>query len=285
MSIKSNDKLKANANFNSNSFKPPPKKASLPVTIYDFNGSITQYGHLFDLFIDKTTMILLCIDATNYSYTSETQANLDKTEKFEKYLAKLLDSIFFKMSKNSSFFILPLLTKSDKIPKGDVASGQNLIRAITQRVENFIKNHLASRLSDIDKELKKIEQLSHISASQSDRLKQLVQNHSNLTPDLYKKCLTCSSLKMQGIGILSKTIKEIVLGNKKHFPNVNEKVPVFWSEVENYTLRVLGEMPVTKIVNDKLKIVTHHGNPNTTMLCVDFEQYKEKVVILIFYNI
>ena len=282
MSVKSNEKAKVNANFVSNSFRTNtssvPKKTSLPVTIYDFNGSITQYGHLFDLFFDKTSLIILCIDCTNYSISTETQVNSDKTEKYEKYLAKLLDLIFFKMSKNTSYFIIPLLTKCDKIPKSEIGSTQNPTRTITARVENFIKNHLTNRLNEIQIELKKIEQLSHISASQSDRLKQLVQNQSNINPEIYKKCLTCSSLKMTGIGILSRTIKELVFNNKKHFPNVNEKVPTFWSEVENYTLRVMGELPVTKFVNERLKIITHNGNPNNTMLYVDYNHYKDKIV-------
>ncbi len=283
LSVKSTEKAKVNINFVSNSFKTNtsniPKKTSLPVTIYDFNGSINQYGHLFELFVDKTSIILLCIDCTNYSFSNETtQASLDKTEKFEKYLGKLLDLIFFKMSKNTSFFLLPILTKCDKIPKGEIGSTQNPTRVITSRVENFIKTHLTNRLNDIQIELKKIEQLSHISASQSDRLKQLVQTQSNINPEIFKKCLTCSSLKMTGIGIISRTLKELVLSNKKQFPNVNEKVPTFWGEVENYTLRILAEVPMTKFVNDKLKIMVHHGKPNNSMLYVDYNQYKDKVV-------
>ena len=255
-----------------------PKKTSLPVTIYDFNGSISQYGHLFDLFIDKTALILLCIDSTNYCGSSESQSTQETTERFENYLTNLLDLIFLKMSKHTSFCILPLLTKCDKIPKGDITSGQTPTRTIAARVESFIRNHLNARLNDIQIELKKIEQLSHISASQSDRLKHLVQTQSNLNPEIYKKCLTSSSLKMQGIGVLTRTIKEVVLGDKKHFPNVNEKVPAFWTEVENYAVRVLGEIPSTKLVNEKLKIVTRYGLPSMSMLCVDYDEYKEKIV-------
>lgn len=290
------EETNAFSNTNLSVIPPGTKKTCLPVSIYDFNGNIEQYGHLFDLFIDKSALFIICVDCTNYSFNEKqlSEGGFEKTDKFEDYLGSLLDLLFLKMSKNTSFYLLPVLTKIDKIPKSSqsyarlyeedpnnpVKANQTQIitKLIAKKVENFIRNHLNSRLNDIKTELKKIEQLPHISASQSDRLKQLIQTQTNLNPEIYKKCLTVSSTKMEGVRLLTRSIKEIATSNKKYFPDINKKVPAFWTEVEKYACNVLGEMPTTKFINDRIRIVSSSNQASMSMLCVDYEEYKEKIV-------
>lgn len=83
---------------------------------------------------------------------------------------------------------------------------------------------------------------------------------------------------MDGIALLSSTIKEIVYNNKKYFFDVNKKVPAFWTEVQNYACNTLSEMPTTKYVDDRIKIITSSNEPNLSMLCVDYDYYKHKIV-------
>lgn len=243
--------------------EPPPipilviKKQILPVTIYDFNGSLAQYAHLVDTFLDKNALIIVCVDCSRPD-----DSNLND----------LLDILTLKLSKTTSFKILPVLTKCDLIPNA------GLIRQACERVESLIDENLCIKLSEIRAELKKIENLSQINASQSDRLKHLAQTQSNLNPDVYGRCMPVGSVKMQGIVELASVIREIVFTptmSKKTttFADVNKKVPVFWTEVENYACNQLSEMPSTKTLSENGKF--KWTQPQTmNMFCVEFNELK-----------
>lgn len=238
------------------------KKQILPVTIYDFNGSLAQYAHLFDIFLDKTALIILCIDGSKIDHSTS-------------YLSDLLDFIFLKLSKVTSFTILPVLTKSDMISASSNQTAEVEVRQRCRRVEEMIAAHLRTRLDEIRAELKKIESLSQINTSQSDRLKQLAQTQANLNPDVYKSCIPVSSMKMFGFEQLDDVIKEIVFrsSRKKIFADVNKKVPVFWTEVENFACNKLAELPSTKNISESGKI--KWSQPQTmNIFCIDYNEYK-----------
>lgn len=248
------------------------KKQILPVTIYDFNGSLAQYAHLFDIFLDKTALIILCIDGS-------------KIDQSTSYLSDLLDFVFLKLSKITSFTILPVLTKTDMISASSNQTAEVEVRQRCRRVEEMIAAHLRTRLDEIRAELKKIESLSQINTSQSDRLKQLAQTQANLNPDVYKSCIPVSSMKMFGFEQLDDVIKEIVFrssSRKKIFADVNKKVPVFWTEVENFACNKLAELPSTKNISESGKI--KWSQPQTmNIFCIDYNEYKVNKYIRIYF--
>lgn len=148
--------------------------------------------------------------------------------------------IILKINKTTNYYLMPVLTKSDKILKPLVPKlneenlnfNKQIVQSATNKVNEFITNHISSRLADIKSELKKIESLTKINASQSERLKNLVQIQANLQPQIHKHWHVISSVRMDGIELLSKDIQTLVSSDKKTFPFVNEKVPTFWTEVE-----------------------------------------------------
>lgn len=285
--IKTIEELNAFSNSKLNKTMPQQlaetKKQILPITIYDFNGSLSQYGHLMEFFLDKNALIIICIDSTSFNlHEEDNNDNINKADEIEKNLSDLLDLIFMRMSKTTSFMILPVLTKCDHMGGG---SQSVLTKLMCQKIEDFMHTYLRTKLEQIKVELKKIESLAHITASQSDKLKQLAQAQTNLNPDIYKQCLPVCSVKMLGIEALAVAIKDIVLGgggvSKKYFPDVNKKVPVFWTEVENYACNKIAEMSNTWLLgeggnNNKQQRTSSNQQQQQSikMFCVDYEEYK-----------
>ena len=250
----------------------PIYKSAMQCTIYDFNGSLKQFGHLIGNFVDKSALIIICIDATHLAQNTD-EASIELN------LKKYLDIILFKMAKNISFYILPVLTKLDKLFKVKIEDLKSnvILKSITAKVETWLKSHISSRLEDIRSELKKIEQLSEKSSHELDRLKNLAQIQANITPHLHN-CLGISSLKMLGVNELNSTVKEIVCDNQKYFPEVNRKIPTFWIEVEKYVCNDLCEIPTTKYVEEGIEIINNPDNPSLSMLFIDYNYYKVKTI-------
>lgn len=235
------------------------KKNVMPITIYDFNGSLNQFGHLSNLYLDKKALVIFCFDST---------VLINSQDRFVIRLNDFLDHLFLKMSKNSSFSIIPILTKIDECP----AESRH---ALCELVDQLINQHLDKRLKQIKDDLKEIEKLPQINASQSDRLKQLAQTQGNLNPDLYQNCLPISSLKMEGIPQINKIIKQFVYNNKKTFGTVNQKIPSFWLEIEKFATNSLSENPHLKYYDDKIKIISSNS---ISILCIDYVEYRSKIV-------
>lgn len=375
---KSNDmSLCSNLNPLSTTMTPPSpeKKAWMNINIFDINGSLKQYGHLVDMFIDKSALLILCIDSTKFLSsepdnirptdsqksltTSSTFNDLVDCHEAESNLKAWLDIILLKCSKNIFYYVLPVLTKCDKLNKfskknsaasnigDDLEKDENELTAtsyksnirissaasflssnlnninnlssanltststhkfVLNKVENIILNHINERLEDIKFELKKIESLAEISTSQSDRLKQLVQTRTSLNPDIAKRIMCVSSIKMDGISSLTSKIREIVYNNARLFPDVNKKVPSFWIDIENYSCNTLSSMSYSKVseddsqsqnrkINVNNQITAQMGagtcagslsasssssnslnQQNLTMLFVNYKDYKEKLV-------
>lgn len=258
-----------------------PKLSRLPVHVYDFNGSISQFTHLLHLFLDKTALILICIDSSCINLNEETNEDVSKTiqANWKVYLKELLDLMILKMNKSSNYYIVPVLTKADKVLKPNsklneenLNFNKQIVQAAISKVEEVILNHINSRLKDIRDELKQIESLTNITACHSDRLKQLVQIQSSLMPQMHKQWHIVSSSKMEGIDLLSKDILNLVSNEKKYFPFVNEKVPTFWTEVEKYACNTMCNMYASKlqVANKAMKM--------RSMLCVDFEYFKDTII-------
>lgn len=182
----------------------------MPITIYDFNGSLAQFQHLTELFLDKNSLIVIVIDAANVQTDA---VDSDGTIKWSSYLKRLLDMISLKMTKNNTYILLPVLTKWDKVH--NPRNKPDIDHAVVKKVEQLLQSHLKSRLDDIKAELKLIELLPNISASQSDRLKHLVNTQNNLTPVIYSQFQRVSSTKNKGIDTLAQTIQDIILGRSK----------------------------------------------------------------------
>ena len=235
------------------------KKSVMPITIYDFNGNLDQFGHLSNLYLDKKALIIVCFDSTVLIKTQD---------QFKKRLNDELDHLFLKMCKNSPFSIIPILTKVDECPTDSR-------RALCDLVDQLISQHLDKRVKQIKEDLREIEKLPQISACQSDRLKQLAQTQGNLNPDLYQNCLPVSSLKMEGIPQMNKIIKQFVYNNKKTFSTVNQKIPSFWLEIEKFATNSLSEMPLLKYYDDKIKIISQSS---ISILCIDYVEYRSKIV-------
>lgn len=164
-------------------------KTRMSMTIYDFNGSLDQFQHVIGTFLDNNALIVICVDASSVIAVEDLE--IYERPKWETHLKSLLDLITFKTSKTKSFYLLPVITKCDKVSDENKA-------CLESRVQNVIEAHLKSRLDDIRRELAVIELLPSISASQSDRLKNLVQIQNNLTPQIYKNFQIVSSVKMKG---------------------------------------------------------------------------------------
>lgn len=262
--------------------KKESKTSRLPVHIYDFNGSINQFTHLMHLFMDKTALIMVCVDASKINLL-EQDAETEQKEQanWKQYLKELIDLVILKMNKTTTFYLIPVLTKSDKILKlssklneENLLFNKQIIQTATSKVEQVITSHINSRLQDIRDELKKIESLTQITASHSDRLKQLVQIQANLQPQIHQQWHVVSSLKMDSIGLLSKDIQNLVTNDMKFFPTVNEKVPTFWIEVEKYACNTMSQMYASKaIVNKSLA-----NMKMMSMLCIDFEYFKDVII-------
>lgn len=284
------------------------KTRVMNVHIYDANGSLTNYAHILDLFLDKSSLIILCIDATKFACLNESSDELSM--ECERNLKGWLDLILLKMSKNISFHIIPVLTKCDKMNKKsslideidatsrvnsavtlnnsfETSSSASLtmttsvttskIAFLATKIESLIASHISDRLNDIRLELKKIESLGDISPSQSDRLKQLVQTRANLNPNVHKSVLCVSALKMDGIASLTDAIRSIVYNNPKQFVDVNKKVPTFWLDMEEFACNVLSTMSYRKLYNDDVDEESG-AESNLNALFLNYGYYKDRLV-------
>jgi Leucine-rich repeat (LRR) protein len=245
----------------------------MQVSIYDFNGSLNQFQHLTEMFLDKCALIVLAIDAPS---VQADELNSNGEIKWSSYLKRLLDMISLKTTKNNTYFLLPVLTKWDRVvnPRND----PEVDNSVVAKVERFFHAHLKSRLDDIREELRLIELLPNISASQSDRLKHLVNTQNNLTPTIYSQFQRVSSTRSKNIDKLAQTIQDIVLGDQKRFPSINTKVPTFWTEVERFCTTVLSALPKTKFVNNNLHISPSSIETQMSILLVEYDFYKKTIV-------
>lgn len=212
-----------------------------------------------DTFLDKNALIIICVDSSKLDDEDETN-----------YLNDLLDIIILKMSKTTSFCVLPVLTKCDIL-----LAQTNDVRVACERLKLQISVYMSKKLEEIRNELKKFENQSQINASHSDRLKQLAQTQSHLNNfDIFYKNslpLAVSSVKMLEIDQLADFIKEIVT-TKKAFADVNKKVPVFWVEVENYACNKLIDITTTTASQTTTLKWTQQQSIN--MLCIEYNEYK-----------
>jgi hypothetical protein len=277
---------------------------TMPMSVYDINGSLDQYGHLTYFFIDKTALIILCIDITTFDESMGSDV-----EKAEERLKLWLDMILFKMSKTCNFYLLPVATKCDlyisstrinssRKPSAkenkaklvlddsdlwyenvDVFTKNTKIKLknITDNILNKIHQHFDTRLGFVKTELEKIENLTKISASQSDRLKNLAALYTYCKPGIHQQIPIVSSVTMHGMQSFNEIIRSIVCNNEKFFPNVNKKIPTLWIEVEKYVFSRLNRIPMTRFADDSVRYSPSHSLSSISGLCIDFEEYKEKI--------
>lgn len=296
---------------NSKTIEPIETVTTMPMSIYDMNGSIEQFGHLANFFIDKSALILFCVDITTFD--ERFAGDIIKAEENLKYW---LDVIFFKMSKICNFYLLPVATKCDKyisstrssismlsdrlalkrssvislndklddnsslwIDNSNSFSKENKLRLknLTNSILEKIHKHFDSRLDYLKAELETIESQTKISASQSDRLKTLANLLNNTKPGIHSYMPIVSSLTMDGISQLNDVIKSIVCNNETYFPNVNKKVPSLWIEVEKFVFSKLNRTPMTRFADDSIR---QSANILTTLsgLCIEFDEFKDRIV-------
>ena len=274
-----------------------PKKTITPLHIYDFNGSWQNFGHLMNLFLSP--VVIICLDADLYRHLITIETGLMENEeksdnetklahelnmKTNKDLFNLLDLILFRISKNFSFYIIPVLTKCDLI------ENKEELDVLIRNVQKLIKLYIDRKLHEIGSEIKKLESLPKISSSLSDRIKILIQNKSNASSLSIQTLVAVSSIKMQGLEVLTNTIKDIVFNNSnKLFSEVNKKIPSFWLNISDFAVNKISQIPIIKYIDGNIKIVynTHsskdqeangHHNATMSILCVSFLEYRQKII-------
>jgi Leucine-rich repeat (LRR) protein len=289
---------------------------SMPVSIFDINGSPSQFGHLNYTFIDKTSLVILCVDVTTF----DKQLNSD-IETAEKNLKYWLDLIFFKMSRTCSMYVLPVCTKCDSFLKmhkklqdtwdlqqkeleqskidpiqlllkseeqrhqtdpdklaKKKAEIANQLKSVSKSILTTINNHFKARLNYVKTELDKIEGQTKISASESDRLKRFANVYNYSKPSVHTECITTSSANLEGIEYLNNTIRDIACNNDKYFPNVNKRIPSLWNEVENYMFSWLNHIKRKSNTNYDTMSIATYSLPSLSVLCMDYDEYKARIL-------
>jgi hypothetical protein len=252
-----------------------PDTVVCPVHIYDFNYHDERVCHLLNSFIDKHSVLLLCLDCQRLlELFSDSNEYASSNLEYKTQLFNLLDSLTLRMSKHVSYAILPVITKSDLIEETED------LNELLVKTRAMLDNYVNTKLTEISLEIKKIESLPKINASQSDRLKQLIQMRTFIEPYIYKTCLAVSSLKGDGIEELSGTVEAIIKENpKKNYQLIQNKVPTFWLEVEKYVASHLAELPSIKNENGNIRIINNSSHElDISILCFDANMYKEKLV-------
>ena len=256
----------------------------MPVNIYEFNGNLNQYNYLINYFLDNSGLIIICIDCTPFIPINN---NIDLNKSIN-YIKKIIDLIILKQNKNNFYYIIPVITKCDKINKinynidnNDTKFNKlNEINNIYLKIKNIINLHLNNKKNDIKNEINNIEKLSIITTSQTDRLKQFMQIENCILPEIHNQCLYISSIKMFGINKLIETIKNIVYTKNKYFNQINNKLPTFWSDVETFTITKLSKMSIIKLNQNNYELIIKDiiRNDGMSFICIDYDDFKKKII-------
>jgi hypothetical protein len=297
-----------NGSFTGNQNKEIHKSdlvTTMPISIFDINGSSDQFGHLYQFFMDRRALIMICIDITTFDESMG--SNIYKSEERLKYW---LDMILFKMSKTCSFYILPVVTKCDlymsnhkrkssKSPVKEANSkrvnnksplwfeigdtftktAQTKINSISSIILSKIRDHFVSRLEFVKSEIAKIVALSIIPHSLYARLLKLkeVQDALENFKGIHDHVAVISSLTMHGMHQLNQTVNSIICDNELYFPSVNKKIPTLWIEVEKYVQSRLNRIPATRFTDETSRQSNANAISSIFGLCIDYEEYKERI--------
>ena len=297
-----------NGSFSGNQNKEINKSdlvTTMPISIFDINGSSDRFGHLSHFFIDRRALTMICIDITTFDESMG--SDLKKSEERLKYW---LDMVIFKMSKTCSFYLLPVATKCDlyishhkrkssKSPvkesnskreasesptwfvNGDTFSKttQMKINVICSTILSKIRGHFESRLLFVKSEVAKIVSLSTIPHSSYARLLKLreVQEALENFKGIHDQVAVISSLTMHGMNQLNQTVNSIIFNNELYFPNVNKKIPTLWIEVEKFVQTRLNRIPVTRFTDETSRQANTNAISSISGLCIDYEEYKERI--------
>lgn len=237
-------------------------KYKMPISLFDLNGFLKDYYHLMHYFIDRTALVLFCIDANDY---------------LEEQITLWLDYLLFKIGKKTSFFIVPVITKCDLVTD---------FNKIEIEIQKLLNNLVQSKLDQLKNELTEIQDSTRISPSLSDKLKHLANLYSSFKPDIHKKCLFTSSRTMFGIKELDTLIKQVVLDNQeKYFSKVNTSVPTLWLEVEKYLQSVYSVNNLQSSLSMRgSSSLSYSGDKRNVSICgsssifIDYNELKFKII-------
>ena len=133
---------------------------------------------------------------------------------------------------------------------------------VLDKINEFFKFYLQSRLERIQFDMKQIDSLPIITSSLSDRLKtynSLLHLHIQIEP-----CQSISSLSYQGIDELHRTIEQHILTQKNIFPHVDRILPILWADANRDIESLADRLPVPYLLWEDFstRIIDHHGLKN-----------------------
>ncbi|CAF0970354.1 unnamed protein product [Rotaria sp. Silwood1] len=240
---------------------PVESNLSLPLTIYDFNGSPEYYEYISP-FIDTNALHLICIHTVDFD--KKTPSNIEEIfhENFDitsypiiKQLFQILQILCEKITKTNTIIILPIATYIDLYDK---QSKQDKIQAL-DKINKFFQLYLQFRINRIKQEIEQINSYQTISTSLSDRLKTYTYI-LNINIQI-ESCQAISSLTCQGINELHQKIKDCILTQTSIFPHINRILPTLWAEANRYIESLADDLPVPylKWENYTMHIINKYG--------------------------
>ncbi|CAF3587059.1 unnamed protein product [Rotaria sordida] len=237
---------------------------SLPLTIYDFNGSPEYYQYI-STFIDTNALHFICIHTVDFD--KKTPRNIEEVfnDTFDITLYPIIQQLFQilqilceKITKTNALIILPIATCIDLYDK---QSKQDKIQSL-DKINKFFQLYLQLRINRIKHEIEQIKCLQTIPPSLSDRLKTyncLLNNNIQI-----ESCQAISSLTCQGINELNQRIQHCILTQNTIFPHINRILPTLWAETNRYIESLADDLPVPYLSWEHFTshIINKHGLSN-----------------------
>jgi hypothetical protein len=127
------------------------------------------------------------------------------------------------------------------------------------KINQFFKLYLQSRIERIQSDIKQIDSLPIISSSLSDRMK-TYNSLLNLRIHI-ESCQPISCLSYQGIDELHRTIQNCILTQKIVFPHIDRILPTLWADTNQYIESLADNLPVPYLLweNFTSHITNKHG--------------------------
>ncbi|UJR10108.1 hypothetical protein I4U23_014330 [Adineta vaga] len=237
---------------------------TLPVTIFDFNGSSDYYEHMSS-FIDTNAIHLICIHIAEFDQTMPT--NMEEIFK-ETYnirshtvlapLFQILQLLFEKVTRTNGILIIPIATHIDLY---DNRTKQEKSQAL-DKINKFFKFYHQHCFDRIRNEIQRMNACPIISASLSYRLKvytSLLENKIQI-----ESCQSISSLTCQGLSELHYTIQNCLLTHKIIFPHVDRILPTLWIDANRYIESMADQLSVPYLSWESFtnSIIMKHGLAN-----------------------
>ncbi|CAF0832011.1 unnamed protein product [Adineta steineri] len=250
---------------------------SLPLTIFDFNGTSKYYEYMSS-FIDTNALHLVCIHIVDFYQTTPVDIKEVFNETFDitsypilRELFQILQLLFEKVTKTNGIVIIPIATHIDLYDK---QSKEDITQAL-DKINKFFKYYLQFRINRIKTEIERMNSLSTISSSVSYRLKtytSLLNTNIQIEP-----CQPISSLIYEGFHELNQKIQYCISTHKTIFPHIDRILPTLWIDTnryiesladqlsipylswENFTNHIINKNGLSHLINDITMSLSDEG--------------------------